>query len=37
MIFVNKDNIAVNKGIHESREVCEDAFLFIYISHLGLQ
>ena len=22
MIFVNKDNIAVNKGIHESREVC---------------
>lgn len=22
MIFVKKDNIAVNKGIHESRGVC---------------
>ena len=22
MIFVNKDNIAVNKGIHDSREAC---------------
>ena len=29
MIFVNKENIAVNQGIHDSRDACWHAFLCI--------